>query len=137
MECRKKLRNKNFSKGNLFTKGDKDMGWSISQGKFFIQLFVQWNSEREGLKMEVEIMKGCNCLTKNPVYFSFLAVFSISSKFSLYMIQIEHWRKCYKQDMNKEQKKNPKNLQNIRLKLDFERIATLTEKMMSRRKYQL
>ena len=54
MECRKKFRNKNFAKGNLFTKGDKDMGWSISQGKFFIQLFVQWNSEREGLKMEVE-----------------------------------------------------------------------------------
>ena len=30
--------------------------------------------------------------------------------------------------MNKKQKKNPKNLQNIRLKLDSERIATLTEK---------
>jgi len=26
MECRKKFRNKNFAKGNLFTKGDKRHG---------------------------------------------------------------------------------------------------------------
>jgi len=72
MEHRKKSRSKNFAKGNL-TKGDNDMR----------SRFLKENSSSDFLRSEFRErwfengrgkMKGCECLTKNPLYFSFLAV---------------------------------------------------------------